>query len=68
MTTTQIIESRTYESFDIRWADGAQWTNWGSAEEAQGIIDGASRDGVVVRRCWTVEVKPEFAHLYRKGI
>jgi hypothetical protein len=60
--------TRTYESFDIRWADGATWTNWDSADEAQGIIDRSTREGTVVRRTFTVQVRPDMAHLYRKGI
>lgn len=60
-------ETRTYETFSIQF-DGSNWSGYDSAAEAQSVIDFGSRPGVVVRKTWTVEVDPRFAHLYQPGI
>jgi hypothetical protein len=54
-------EVRTYHSFRIVWDDRAEWTGYDTAEQAQAVIDGASRNGTVVEKRWTVAVNPAIA-------
>ncbi len=64
MEATTTPEIRTYETFDVRMASGSTCTGFDTAAEAQAF----SPTGEVIRHTFTVEVKPESAHLYRKGI
>jgi hypothetical protein len=60
--------TRTYELFAIRWADGSRWSPYDSADEAQGQIDRASREGEVERRTFDVSFDEAHAGLYNPGI
>lgn len=68
-----MTETRAYESFSIRWDRGSTWTGYDTRAEAEATIafaatKGSGATGWVERKTWTVEVRPEMAHLYRPGI
>lgn len=65
--------TRTYEKFRIDWdggpaAGGASWSGYGTAEEAQGVIDRGHRSGAVARETFRVTFDADQAGLYRPGI
>ena len=65
---TDVTVIRTYESFEIVWDRGSRWTNYGSAAEAQAIIDGSGQAGHVHRHTFEVTIKPEDRRLYLPGV
>lgn len=73
METILTPEIRTYENFSIRWIDGngGGVSSFSTRAEAEDYLidwNGARRPGLIFRKTWTVEVKPEFAHMYLPGI
>lgn len=61
---------RTYETFSVRWADGAQWTNFSATEAAEIVAGGCGRGrvGEVERRTFEVELTESLAVIARPGI
>jgi uncharacterized protein CbrC (UPF0167 family) len=66
-----VTEIRTYENYSIRWERGSTWSGYQSRAEAQACVDFAALRGsvgTVEVTSFSVEVKPEHAHLYRPGV
>lgn len=72
MTTTSTGVVRTYATFAIRWSDGARWSGYDTADEAQAVLgsvraNNAGRDGMVERSTFTVSIPADRLDLYRLG-
>lgn len=65
-------EIRTYETFQVHWANGTRVGGYDTRASAQAVVDFAAgfdgREGWVVARRFTVEVPARYAHLYRPSV
>lgn len=65
-------EIRIYETFAVRFDNGdgtvSTWSGYDTEYEAERVVACASRPGTIIRKEWSVEFGPEFAHLYQPGI
>lgn len=66
-----MAEIRTYETFSVRWTDGASWSGYQTDGEARATVESAEalgrRRGSVVRKAWNVVVPAADAARYMPG-
>lgn len=64
-----VVEVRRFETFRVRWANGASWSGYDTAGEADAAVAALPhRAGTVERATWTVELTEAFQQAYRPGV